>query len=69
MYGTHRVLNNGVHDTSGGYARISSLSLNTGYNGGGQHTWIEAGSFKDANLGPINSITLWSASYPWYPTD
>lgn len=68
MYGTHRVFNNGVYDTKYGYTAIGTLTLNTGYNGGGSHTWIQPGHFVDVrDMGPINSITLWNDYYPWSP--
>lgn len=60
MYGTHRILNNGLDFENGSVIHTEAVSINTGYNGGGKHYWISAGKFVDVrNMTPWNSVTLW----------
>lgn len=64
MYGTHRVFNNGQYVIGRTESNIESASINTGYNGGGKHYWIDAGKFVDVrDMGPWNSVTL---GHDWY---
>lgn len=63
VYGIHRVFNNGIDVENCTVSEVESLTLNTGYNGGGSHTYLLPGHYLNEPMDPIDSITLWHDYY------